>query len=205
MFMMKKGDSMKRMMFATNKQVKHVISIAIAALFSFFIVISIFNALYQYKEQTGEIIAKEVQQLAAILTKINETAEILSFDEQKNRIDFLTIKKGGFVSSEVGAMNLKHPDGWQGPYVDRTPTIQNKEYQVVYTKKGYFITPGDGVKLPNKKVVGKDIILDKHADIKKLMRDEQALMFEGKPLAAEILIGKTSRGYAQAFDLDDDV
>ena len=53
-------------------------------------------------------------------------------------------------------------------------------------QNGYFITPGDGVRLPNGKVVGKDIVLDKKADIAAMARDEQALMFQGKPLAHKL-------------------
>lgn len=172
------------------KKPHYLISLAIIIIFSIFFGVSIFNAFYEFKEDTGTIIAADVEQLASILKKINETAGILSFDYQKNIINFLNIKKDGFVGSEVGSMNLKYPEKWEGPYVQRNPVIQDKEYLVVRTKQGYFITPGEGVVLPNKKVVGKDISLDEDADIPTLMRDEiNGLMFEGKALAAQIEVG----------------
>ncbi|MFC1841987.1 hypothetical protein ACFLYA_02865, partial [Candidatus Dependentiae bacterium] len=69
------------------------------------------------------------------------------------------------------------------------PTIQDQEYQIVRTKKGYFITPGDGIKLSNGKVIGKDIILDENADIQKMMADEKFLNFKGEALAAPLPVG----------------
>ena len=55
------------------------------------------------------------------------------------------------------------------------------------TKKGYFITPGHGVKLPNGKIIGKTFILDENADINELI--SSGLTYNGKPLVASIHIG----------------
>jgi len=90
-------------------------------------------------------------------------------------------------------MNLAHPDKWQGPYVQENPTIYHIAYQVVSTKKGYFITPGDGVRLPNKKVVGKDIVLDNNADIEKMMLDPQIFLWRDKVFAARLDVGGTNK------------
>ena len=155
--------------------------------------ITVFNAWYQYRSNMSAIMASEIQQLATIFEKINNTAGIINFDYQKNWINFLTIKKGGFVGSEVGTLNLMYPDKWEGPYLlegkKDNPTIQEKEYQIVRTKDGYFIVPGEGVRLSNGKVIGKDIILDEQADIEKMMLDEQALRYQGKKLAARVPTG----------------
>lgn len=169
-----------------------IVAIFIGFLLAAFLGLSLMTDWYQYKEETGEMMVQEIQQLAGIFSRIERTAGIIDFDYQKNPINFLTIKKDGFVSSEVGSMNLMYPDRWEGPYINRTPTMQSKEYQVVYTHKGYFITPGDGVVLPNKKVVGRDILLDEQSDIEALMRDPQGLMFEGKSLAAPMVVGRQS-------------
>ena len=64
-------------------------------------------------------------------------------------------------------------------------------YQIVSTRNGYFITPGDGVILPNKKVIGKDIIFDKNADIQKMMEDPHTLLYKDKPLAAHLDLGSS--------------
>lgn len=134
-------------------------------------------------------IVQDITKLKAVIEQINHDATIIGFDHQQNWINFLQIKKGGFVGSEVGSINLAHPDKWNGPYMDDNPTIQNKEYMVVRTKQGYFITPGQGVTLPNGKTIGKDIILDEDADIAGMMFDKNALRYDDKQLAASLAIG----------------
>lgn len=139
-----------------------------------------------YRTESDEIISQEVVRLALIMEQIDRECKIIDFDEQRIPINFLNVTK--FAGSEVGAMNLTYPENWTGPYLTNNPTIQGKEFQVVTTKQGFFVTPGDGVVLSNKKVVGRDIILDEDADIKALMSDPQGLSFQGKSLAARIRI-----------------
>lgn len=160
------------------------ISLVLGLVFGGFLVVSVYNAWYEFGKDSGVIIAQDVAQLAQIFERIDRTAGILSFDRTKNVIDFLNIKKGGFVGSEVGALNLKHPDRWEGPYIDKNPTIQNQEYVVLVTKKGNFIVPADGVKLPSGRIIGKDLILDESSDITALMNDPQGLQFQGRALAS---------------------
>ena len=101
-------------------------------------------------------------------------------------------------------MNLAYPEKWHGPYLERNPSVQGIEYQVVYTRKGYFITPGQGVKLPNGKIIGKDIILDENADIELMMHDDQALSYRGQPLAAQITISGDKKNNFQQNILPED-
>lgn len=147
-------------------------------------------------QEVGLYIADDIERLATIFSKIDSTCGIISFDYQKNPINFLNVAH--FVSSEVGSMNLKYPDKWQGPYLNDNPTMQGIEYQVVRTQKGYFITPGErierhngilkskGVTLPNGKEIGKDIILEDTSDIAAMIKDPDALSYKGRPLAAAI-------------------
>ena len=58
---------------------------------------------------------------------------------------------------------------------------------IINTDRGYFITPGDGVRLPNDKVIGTDIILNKEADVLAMMYDRSQLYYNGRPLAARML------------------
>jgi len=160
------------------------------ALFVLLISIMGYRMFYQVRTGQDQIISKEVVQLVEIMKRIDKKCKIIDFDSQKNPINFLNVTK--FVGSEVGSMNLTYPDQWEGPYLKDNFTIQEKEYQIVQTKKGYFITPGDGVHLGNGKVVGKDIILDENADIAAMMRDKNALMFEGKALAAPLPVGAST-------------
>ncbi len=169
------------------KKIKqYIIPVSISLLLLTFIVISVVNLFYRSKVTTGRMIATEVVELHNIFQRIHRTCQIIDFDYQKNRINFLNVKS--FTGSEVGPMNLVHPNKWEGPYLEDNPTIQAIEYQIVRTKKGYFITPGDKVKLPNNKIVGKDIVLDEDADIIAMMYNENMMMFKGKPLAIPLIL-----------------
>ena len=165
----------------------------------FFIGLSFINTLYRAKDDAGMMIVQEVVQLRDIFHRIHKTCVIIDFDEQKNPINFLNVEK--FAGSEVGPMNLVHPDKWEGPYVKDNPTLYHIAYQVVSTKKGYFVTPGEGVTLPNKKVIGKDIILDQKADIDAMMLNPEALLYKDRPLAVRLELGAPSN---IQFFLNDD-
>lgn len=133
------------------------------------------------------VIADEIPELVEIFRKIDNQCTILEFEHEKNHIDFLNVVK--FVGSEVGSMNLMYPKNWQGPYKKDNPTIQEKLYQIINTTKGYFIAPGDGVKLTSGKVIGIDIILDKNADIPALLADG-TLLKGARPMAAQLVLTK---------------
>lgn len=167
-----------------------ILSIAVIL---FLIVISFSYFKGAFKQNRGEVLAQDISYLAHIFTQINNTAGILSFDFTKNRIDFLNIKKDGFIGSEVGSMNLINPKKWEGPYIRNIP-LHEEDYMVLRTKKGYFITPADDVRLPNGKIIGQDIILDQNSDIEHMMHEEGLLSFSGRPLAAKIVV---SGGYSQ--------
>lgn len=153
------------------------------------IAITLFYFPHALQENRGQAVVQDIAQLADIFDRINKTAGILNFDHQKNRIDFLNIKKDGFVGSELGSMNMAHPDKWDGPYVSQVQTFKEEDYMIVRTKKGYFITPADDIKLPNGMVIGKDLMLDENADIESLMHEGKPLFYQGKPLAAKISVG----------------
>jgi len=148
----------------------------------------IFSFMYRSKALTTEVVADDIKKLVTIFDDINKQCGIISFDYQQNHINFLNV--GTFKSSELGSMNLKYADKWQGPYVDDNPSVQGKEYMVVRTKKGYFITPGKGVKLPNGKVIGEGIILNEEADIEAMMRNPNKLLFKNKAFAAPLNLSK---------------
>ena len=166
---------------------RYLLPISVVSVLTLFVVLTFINVSYRARFNTGVLIADEVAQLQEIFQRIHQTCIIIDFDYQKNPINFLNVAE--FTGSEVGPMNIVHPDRWQGPYLEDNPTIQAKEYQIVYTKKGYFITPGNDVKLPNGKVIGKDIILDEDANIPAMMIDEDALMFKKRALAAPLDLG----------------
>lgn len=159
-----------------------IVAIAGAILFS----ISLIVFWYQGKKQQDIVIADHIVQLAATFNKIHATCKIIDFEHQQNYIDFLNVIS--FVGSEVGPMNLTYPEKWEGPYLNDNPTIQEKYYQVVRTKKGHFIVPGPDVRLSNGTIIGKDIIFDEDADVQDMIQ-RGILSFEGRPLAVQIMNG----------------
>jgi hypothetical protein len=138
---------------------------------------------YQSRVVIDRLIVRDITQLDAIFKRINDECGILSFEHEHNYLDFLTV--GAFSGATVGAMNLKNPQNWHGPYVQNTPKIQEKTYEILRTNKGYFLVPGAGVTLNNGQVIGKDIIFDETSDIAALIKDG-LLSYHDQPLAAAI-------------------
>ena len=145
--------------------------------------------MYQNRVYPDHLIAQTVDDLACIFATIDATAGIAGFEHDHNHIDFLTVKS--FLGSEVGPMNLIHPKKWAGPYLHDNPTFQEKLYQVVKAKDGYWVLPGQGVALTNGSVIGTDIIISPASDVAKLMQTG-LLMANDKPLAQKIMIGGKS-------------
>lgn len=113
---------------------RYFLPVSIAFVAILFIGISFFDTLYRAKDDAGMMIATEVIRLRDILHRIHKTCEIIDFDAQKNPINFLNVAR--FTGSEVGPMNLVHPDKWEGPYLQDNPTLYTIPYQVVSNKEG---------------------------------------------------------------------
>jgi hypothetical protein len=177
-----------------------LVPILAITLFCIFVVIAIFNTFVTTKDYEFEIIERDITKLVDAFHQIEKDCKIYTVEGALNSINFLNVKS--FVGSQIGPINLKHPDRWQGPYMDRNPSIQGIEYLLVRTKKGYFVTPGQGVKLPNGKVVGKDIKLDEESDIEAMMKDEKQFRYRGKSLAAPIKIKKRGPFYVPGTPLN---
>ncbi len=167
-----------------GKKNRYTFALITGLLAAILFVAIIVKFLSQARVANDDMIAQQIQQLQEIFKKINDTAGIIGFRHKKQYVDFLTVKS--FEGSEVGPMNLERPQKWQGPYLQENLTANGKEYQIIGTKKGFFIVPGDGVKLANGKVVGKTITIDFNTDIEALTRDPKALLSGDKALAAHI-------------------
>ena len=131
-----------------------------------------------------------IQLLAGVFGQIDKHCTILSFEHKSNPINFLNVKN--FVGSEIGAMNLKYSDRWKGPYAIYNPTYQGKLYEVIKAQDGFYVVPGNGVVLPDGRVIGKDIVLDENANLAQLISNG-SLLIDGKPLAVKIEIGSAPR------------
>ena len=181
---------------------QHVVAYFVPALtalfFLFLLGIAIFSVRYKTKQFSGDAMASDIHKLALLFNDIHRDCTILSFDYQKNPINFLTV--GSFAGSEVGSMNVAHPENWKGPYLNDNLAMQNKEYQIVHTKKGYFIVPGEGVQLSDGQIIGKDLLLNEDVDIEALSAEGQPLNFQAKKLSAHL---KLDGADDELFDLNE--
>lgn len=162
----------------------YIVPVVAALFFIFLFIIAIYRFYQSSNELASTLIADHIQQLTTIFKKIDAECKIIDFEHEKNYIDFLTVKS--FVGSEVGAMNLTYPQFWKGPYLNDNPTIQEQQYVIITTPHGYYVAPGDGVKLANGKVIGTDIILNSSTNFEQLLQDPNGLLHKNRPLAAKI-------------------
>lgn len=151
---------------------------------SVLVIMVLFRTIHNKKDFTAAIVTSDLKKIVQALHRIDEKCDILSFDHERNYVDFLTVKK--FVGSEVGGLNLARPQNWQGPYIADNPTVQEKLYEIVKTKEGVFVIPGVGVKLPNGLVIGKDFIITKKTSIIKMIQPTGQLHYKGQALAAHL-------------------
>ncbi len=167
------------------KRMRIVISIGTGLIVVALFAISIVQYVHQINIELGIALVEGSKRLAEAFETINQECGILGFDHQQNNINFLNIRS--LSGSEVGPMNLKNPERWNGPYICDNPTVHSKEFMIVRTNDGYFITPGNGVKLPSGKRVGRDIMFNQTADIPALLASGE-LSYRGEPFVYKIKI-----------------
>ena len=161
-----------------------VIGILFVFVFTTLLVVTIWFTLTQDSAHyIGNLIAQDLKRLRAIFDTIDQAAGIDDFAQQNNPINFLNIKQGGFIGSNVGALYLKDPSKWQGPYLLENPSIKGIDYAVVRAAQGYYIMPGLGVTLPNGKVMGTDIVITQDTSVEPLLEDPAYFNYRGQRLA----------------------
>lgn len=147
--------------------------------------------LFRHTRQVADYaIVQDMQRLGQIFDQINVDCGVVGFEHERSYVDFLNVEK--FAGSEVGAMNLLYPDKWQGPYVHDNPTVHEQQYVVVGHNTGYYLVPGDGVKLSTGKVVGVDIILDAHADLPAMLAQGGDLHTSIGVLGRKLSVGRST-------------
>ncbi len=145
------------------------------------------------KPAADVVLHHDIEMLSKIFAKMHKDCYILDFKHTKNHIDFLNVIH--FVGSEVGSARLAFAKNWQDPYLKNNPQFHEKLYAILKNKHGFFIIPADGVVLSNGKEIGKDIILNEHTDMRRIMRSSDGLLSSSGVLAAPIQVG--SRTFAQ--------
>lgn len=163
--------------------------VMIVAIGALLVGLLIFTGYYLYKQSKSVIdtaIADDIELLQKIFTSIDQECEITDIMHDRSYIDFLAIKD--FAGNQVGALQLRYADKWKGPYVEKNPTMQGKMYELVKVKDGYVIVPGEGIRLANGKVMGKEIVLNASTEIEPYLTQSAGLEFKGRLLAARLLL-----------------
>lgn len=169
---------------ANSKITAIIVGLFFIGLLSF----TLFYLLKQSRATVDRVIADDIETLRKIFTSVDEACEITDIMHNRNTtdIDFLNIKE--FAGNQIGALQLRYPEKWKGPYVEKNPTLQGKMYELAHVKDGYAIIPGKGVKLANGKIMGKDIIITPTTEIESLLTSAAGLEFEGRPLAVKLAL-----------------
>lgn len=133
------------------------------------------------KSTTSYSIHEELDTMLETLTTIDANCSVISVRDDKNLLNFLTVKQ--FLGTEVGCFQLANPSHWKGPYA---PEALKQNYELVRAADGFYITPATHSILPNRRVMGIDVSITPQTDMKPLLSQGGALLFEGKPLARKV-------------------
>jgi len=144
--------------------------------------------MYQFyggaKNAAERVMANDIDQVVKILEQIDATCEIVNIVRDDAAIDFLQVQ--AFAGSQIGALQLKYPEKWKGPYLQRNLMVQGIPYELIQTREGFYVIPGKGVRLSNGKIVGKDIIFTRETDVELYLNAIWGLEVDGEPLARKL-------------------
>jgi hypothetical protein len=180
-------------MAKNHDRVKIGVSVLIGLILLGLFTYTVYFFWFQARHEINEFIATDTTRLTEILQRVDNQCEIMSFDQEKSYINFLNV--GCFEGSEVGPMNLAYPKKWEGPYLKDNPTLQGFYYYVLKNKNGYYVVPGDGVKLSNGKVLGKDIVISSVTNIEELLKNEPGLWFNTTPLITKLTLKRAMKSH----------
>jgi len=128
-------------------------------IFLFTILFLLLLKYFQKDNKNDDIkISKDIEKLNSIFVDIDKNCKIIDFKGKKNNINFLNVIS--FKGNQIGPLVLENSSNWQGSYLDNNYEVQGIQYQIVKTKYGLFVIPGDGVVLSNGKIVGENIIVN---------------------------------------------
>lgn len=175
---------MRKTLYEHRKKMMVIVGVILFAAFGY----SLYRFYRSAQMATDRIIAEQVKTLVDIFKKIDATCGIESIRRERSVIDFLNVKS--FAGSEIGPLNLMEPTKWAGPYLETNYAVQGKLYELIHTKDGYFIVPGEGVTLSNGKVIGKDIVFTYTTDVEAYVNDAGGLEVDGYPLAVRLHLRK---------------
>lgn len=83
-------------------------------------------------------------------------------------------------------IELSHPENWRGPYLHKVLTLQGKPYELLKTKNGLYVVPGNGVKLPSGAVIGDTFSWCANTDMNALSQSGGILFYQSAPLVRRV-------------------
>ncbi len=144
----------------------------------------LFKVVHYRTYYLSSVIEQDVVRIARILASVDKNCTVLSMNGEYMPVNFLTVKS--FVGSSVGGLNLAYPQKWQGPYAETSPTYQQRFYEIVRTREGLFVVPGQGVTLPNGFIMGRDVLIDYDTSVKKMLSKGGVLNHQGSLLGQQL-------------------
>lgn len=187
-----KGQGMKRLHSyiktwrARQDKLSFVTSVIISIVLLGFCGLAFYQLFLESTSLKKEKITERMENIADLLMKIDSDCGIESFALDKTPLNFFTV--ASFVGSEVGSLKLKHPDRWTGPYMVENPTLQGIPYVLIKSTRGYlYIAPGDGVRLSQGDIIGRDVILDSCILGEEFIEQHPALPIVTLPLRTSVL------------------
>ncbi|MBA3752185.1 hypothetical protein H0X06_05355 [Candidatus Dependentiae bacterium] len=166
----------------------NTIPLVVGGFFVLFLIVVSRQFLMQVRSEDDHTIAKDIGMLQGLFNTINESSKIIAIRSQKSPINFLNVQS--FAGSFVGPLKVAYPENWKGPFRTEPLEFQGKEYEIVCTKKGFYIVPGEGVVLANGKVIGETLKFTEESDIDAMIADPAQLLSQSYPLAVKIPIAE---------------
>lgn len=145
--------------------------------FSFLLIFFVFKVYYEKPNLVASLIQSDIKNIHYILSEIDKKCFISHVKKNCIPLDFFTVVK--FVGSEIGGLNLRHPERWQGPYMKDCPEFQLKAYELIRARDGFFIIPGFDTKLPNGFIVGRDFDISEQTFMLPLLKEGGPLFYKG--------------------------
>jgi hypothetical protein len=132
----------------------------------------------------ASVINDDTKIICTALKKIDYDCGILRINKNESNINFLD--RPTAIMETVGPLRLAYQDNWVGPYLHSNPTFQEKFYQIVKARDGFFVIPGNGTILPNNFIVGQDFEINSTTVLQKLLQPNGFLNHNNISLGAKI-------------------
>ena len=152
------------------------------------VIFGIYGIVHKNPDVMAAKMCKDLEQLVVVLQKVDKDCSIVSIDSGSGVIDFLTIEK--LLGVDAGCLMIAYPEKWAGPYLKKDLMYQGAYYEIVQTNHGFYIVPGNGVRLPNGFVMGQDLEINSKIEIEPLLKPGARLCYKNNRFAMPLDVHK---------------